>query len=280
VSAAAGRAQRAGVGGADEVVGGGAGRRAGTPGATAKGEREPSLERRRRRRRPHREPPAGAARERAGQAARAVQAGVARAGQRVRAVVDVEQDRVEPAGRHRRADVADRHPHPRIGQRRRGLGADDGAVPLDQHVGDLGDHHRGPGPQRRQRGAQRVAQAEPAEQHPAVADAGAADRRQRLLGADAAVGHQLLAVDADHQVAIAAVQRQLAAAGWANPGQLDPRLHGCRRFARGPGDVTSAMAPIRTPMSRIASGPPSRVGQGRDRPSVRRLARRLLNRCP
>ena len=147
-----------------------------------------------------------------------VQSVIGRAHQPVGAVIDIEQDGVEPSARlaDRLTDIAQRHRHARIVEAAIGQRFHRAACPIDDLRHQL--HHldrRFPG-KRAQRSAEREAHAIAADQ-PALAGASLQafrrHGRQGFLAAAHPAVHQLVAVQHDDMIITASVEFQVVPTG-------------------------------------------------------------------
>ncbi len=147
-----------------------------------------------------------------------------------RAVVDVEQHRVEAARAlaQRGGDVADRYLDPPILQRMLRQRSQRPAIPLDHRRHQLRDDDGGVGRQHVEGRAQREPHAEAADQDArlvAGSRPGAAKRRERFLRAVHAARHQRLAACQDHVLGPLTGEAHVLAVGGAGLTEQLPRSH-------------------------------------------------------
>jgi len=149
--------------------------------------------------------------------------------QRVGPVVDVEQDRVEPpASSDHRRDIAHDQLDPAIAERTPAVRAVLALVPAHDGGHQLGDHDLRVGRQRVERRAQRVPEAEPADQHAGSADAGEPggdDAAELVLGAVFVRRHQRPTADRDRDVRVPAGEHHLLAIGQRHALEDDVIVH-------------------------------------------------------
>ncbi len=156
-----------------------------------------------------------------------VQARVPRRGERIRSVVDVEQDRVVGAARRadQLANVAEHDADPRIVEWRACELCEWTAIPLDDLRDELADRHAGIGREHVQRRAQGESHAEPADQHAhsgSLCEPRAAEERELLLALVSAAVHQLSAAQADRELGSALGQHEVAVRHLCAPELLPP----------------------------------------------------------
>ena len=165
-------------------------------------------------RRPHAEATTGTQRDACAlETAHAVKRGVARCGERVGTVIDVEQDRVERGllAMYHRSDVLDAHLDTRIVERTVREVREWTAIPRDDLGDELGDRDLRFRPERSERSARGESHAEPAEQHVRIRwKARAPERCERLLGLMHAAVHELGATMAENELITALDEDELA----------------------------------------------------------------------
>ena len=163
-------------------------------------------------------------------------------GERLGAVVDVQQDRVVVLARgpDHFGDVSLDDAHARIEERRVREVADELSVPAHDRADELDHVDDGVGAEGRERRARREAHSQPADEHARArqgVQARAAALGQLLLRAVALARHEHVAVDADRVLVAAPRERHLAAVVHAcaiegPPGEQGANLTRSRAFAR------------------------------------------------
>jgi hypothetical protein len=167
-----------------------------------------------------------------GDAGGGVESGVGGVGEGAGAVVDVEEDGVEfqlrGVATQRCGDVGDLDADARIGERMVGERREGAAIPLHDFGDEFGDDHGGAGREKIERGAQRVAHAQAADEDGGLLQRGAAAASvggERFFGGVHAARHEMTAAGENHVFVIATRELDDGAVGRLRLGEEFEGLH-------------------------------------------------------